>query len=134
MKRAACMVSALAVLVLAAGADSANTPTIKQLMTKLHKGANAPVNRIKGQLKSDSPDWKVVQETSKELMLLGASLPKGEPKKGDKANYERLANAYYDQTRALDDAARVQDKAKATAALGKLGASCKDCHVAHKGK
>ena len=50
------------------------------------------------------------------------------------ANYEKLATAYFDDARTLDDAAKIEDKAQTRAALGKLGASCKTCHTAHKGK
>ncbi len=134
MKRLACAASALAVLVLAAGADNAETATAKQLMNTLHKGANAPLTRLKTALKSETPDWKTVQDASKELVVLGEGLPKTEPSRGDKAQYEKLATSYYDDARALDDAAKVEDKSQAQAALGKLGASCKTCHTAHKGK
>jgi cytochrome c556 len=134
MKRLACAVSALAVLVLTAGADDAETPTAKQLMNKLHKGANAPVTRLQTALKSDTPDWKAVRGASKDLVVLGEGLPKTRPSKGDTANYEKLANAYYADAKALDAAAKIEDKPKAQAALKKLGASCKTCHTAHKGK
>ena len=134
MKRLACVASVLAVLVMAAGADDSETQTAKQLMNKLHKGANAPLTRLKTALKSDAPDWKQVQDASKELVVLGAGLPQTEPAKGDRANFQKLATAYYDDARSLDDAAKNENKALAQAALGKLGASCKACHTAHKGK
>ena len=95
MKRFACVASVLAVLALAAGADNPETQTVKQLMNKLHKGANAPLTRLKTALKSETPDWKKVQDASKELVVLGAGLPKTEPAKGDKANYEKLATSLF---------------------------------------
>lgn len=134
MKRVACVASALAILVLAAGADDATTPSIKEVMTKLHKGANAPLSKLKTALKAESPDWTSIRISTAQVTVLGASLPKNAPPKGEKADYERRARAYLANAKDLNAAAKAEDKAQAQAALDKLGASCKDCHSAHKGK
>jgi hypothetical protein len=134
MKRLVCMSSTLTVLALLAGAGADETPTIKQLMQKLHKGAKAPLTTLKTALKAESPDWKAVQDQSKDVVILGAGLAKGEPPRGEKTSFVKLANAYYENAKDLDDAAKKQDKAEAQAALSKLGASCKSCHAAHKGQ
>ena len=131
MKRTACVASVLAVLIMAARADD-STPSIKEIMGKLHKGANAPLAKLKTALKTDTPDWKDVQDLSKDFVILGAGLAKNEPPKGDKSAFVKLADAYYQNAKALDDAAKAEDKAKAQAALSKIGASCKACHSAHK--
>jgi cytochrome c556 len=131
MKRMACMASVLAVLIVAARADD-STPSIKEIMGKLHKGANAPLAKLKTALKADAPDWKDVQDLSKDFVILGAGLAKNEPPRGDKSAFEQLANAYYQNAKSLDDASKAEDKAKAQAALNKIGASCKACHSAHK--
>ena len=131
MKRAALAASVLAVLVLAAGADD-STPSIKEIMGKLHKGANAPLAKLKTALKSDTPDWKDVQELSKLFVSQGAGLAKNQPPKGDKSAFDKRAKDYYQYAKALDDAAKAEDKAKAQSALNKIGASCKACHSAHK--
>jgi cytochrome c556 len=135
-KRPVCVASALAILAFSAwaGGTEQETPTIKQIMTKLHKGAKSHLNTLKAALKAESPDWKVVQETTKDVVIQATALAKTEPPKGEKANYEKLTDAYYLGSKALDEAAKAEDKAKATAALGKLGASCKSCHTAHKGQ
>ena len=65
MKRIACMTGVLAMVIAGAlvtgragaGDDAAS---IKDLMGKLHKGAKAPLNQVKAQLKSDSPDWAAI--------------------------------------------------------------------------
>ena len=134
MKRLVCMASALAILVLAAGAGAEDPPSIKEVMSKLHKGANAPLAKLKTALKSESPDWNAVQDLSKDFVILGAALSKNDPPRGEKADFVKLADAYYQNAKALDDAAKAEDKAKAQAALKKIGASCKACHSAHKGQ
>ena len=73
MKRMACVASVLAVLIMAARADD-STPSIKEIMGKLHKGANAPLAKLKTALKSDTPDWKDVQDLSKDFVKLGRRL------------------------------------------------------------
>lgn len=138
MKRLVCVAGVLAVLGAAtlstvlAGAD--DTPSIKQVMVKLHKGADAPIAVLKTQLKSDTPDWAKVQKATKDFVILGASLAKNDPPKGDAASWKPLANAYFADSKATDDAASAKDLNAARASFGKLAASCKSCHVAHKGK
>lgn len=134
MKRLVCLTSTLAVLAFLAGAATDDSPTIKQVMAKLHKGANAPLAKLKTALKAESPDWKAVQDLSKDFVILGAALSKNDPPRGEKSDFVKLANAYYEDAKALDDASKAEDKAKAQAALNKIGASCKACHTAHKGQ
>jgi cytochrome c556 len=138
MKRPVCLASALAVLALSAVASvqgqGQETPTIKQIMAKLHKGANAPLAKAKAALKGDAPDWKAVQDASKDMVILGALLSKNDPPRGEKADFDKLANTYHENAKALDDAAKAEDKAKSQAALGKIGGLCKSCHSAHKGQ
>src|SRR5260370_2025306 len=130
MKRSTCLASLLAVLIVAARADEPK-PSIKEIMGKLHKGANAPLAKLKTALKADTPDWKEVQDLSKDFVILGAGLAKNEPPRGDKSAFERLAVAYFQNAKALDDAAKSEDRQKAQAALNRIGASCKTCHSAH---
>src|SRR4051812_21504229 len=116
-----------------AGAQ-ADTPTIKDVMNKLHKGANSPLGQLKGALASDSPDWESIQKKTKDFVILGASLAKNDPPKGEKESWKTLSDSYFADAKALDDAAHAKDKAAAQAAQKKLSASCKSCHTAHKGK
>ncbi len=140
MKRIACVSTVLAVLVAAAlnsgsraGAEDAS-PSIKDIMVKLHKGASSPLAVLKKELRSDSPDWKKVQSKSKDFVILGASLAKTEASKGDPQSYKTLATNYYDNSKALDDAAAKEDKTAANVAFSKLSSSCQACHKAHRGK
>jgi cytochrome c556 len=131
MKRTACAASVLAVLIMAARADD-STPSIKEIMGKLHKGANAPLAKLKTALKSDTPDWKDVQDLTEDFVSLGAGLAKNKPPKGDNSAFKKRADAYYEYAKSLAAAAKAEDKAKAQSALNKIGGSCRACHSAHK--
>ncbi|MDR3634412.1 MAG: cytochrome c [Isosphaeraceae bacterium] len=133
------LAGALAVVVAAvvagrADADNAETPSIKQVMVKLHKGANAPVGKLKGELKGEKPNWDTIQKQTKEIVVLSAALAKNEPSKGDAASWKKLSDEYFQDAKALDDAAQAKDLAAAKTAHGRLSASCKACHSVHKGK
>jgi Cytochrome C' len=134
MKRLVCLASTFATLALLAGARTQDSATIKEVMDKLHKGGTAPLAKLKTALKAESPDWKEVQDLTKEFVTFGALLEKNDPPRGEKADFEKLAKAYHKNAKALDEAAKAEDKAKAKAALGKITASCKACHTAHKGQ
>jgi cytochrome c556 len=142
MKRIACMMGVVAVVIAAAlvtsqagaGAGAAAEPTsIKDVMDALHKGAKSPLAQLKTQLKAETPNWAEIQGETKEFVTIGASLAKFEPPKGDAADYKSQATTYYSNAKALDEAAQKKDLAATKKAFGKISASCKDCHTAHKG-
>ena len=84
MKRLACVLSVVSLVVASglAGAQDENSPTIKDVMQKFHKGANSPLAKLKTALKSDTPDWKSIQDASKDFVILGAALAKNDPPQG----------------------------------------------------
>jgi cytochrome c556 len=127
------MVIAGALVTGSAGAGD-EAASIKDLMGKLHKGAKAPLNQVKAQLKSDSPDWAKIKSDAKEINALSASLAKFDPPKGDAAAYKALAATYHNTAKALDAAAEKEDLGATKAACTKLSTSCKECHSAHKGQ
>jgi hypothetical protein len=134
MKNVTCC-AAVAALVVSSGlvaAQGEKTPTTKEVMRKLHKGANSPLAKLKVAMKSDSPDWTSVQNTTKEFVTLGAAMAKNEPTKGEAASFKKLADAYYENSKAMDTAAKDEDKPKTQAALTKVSTSCMACHKAHK--
>ncbi len=131
----ACVVGLTAILGLAltfAGADDEKTATIKEVMRKLHKGANAPLAKLKKALAADSPDWEAIQKTTKDFATVGAALPKNDPPKGDKEDFKKLAESYSKNAKSLNEAAKEEDKAEALAAFKKVSTSCMACHKAHK--
>lgn len=137
MKRCVLVTSILALLAVVSltlspnGAD-AKDPSIKEVMGKLHKGANAPLGVLKRELQSDDPPWPEIQKVSREFLILGAALGKNPPPKGDKDSWAKLARQYYDNAKALDDAAQKKDKPAALAAQGRIAGSCNACHNAHR--
>ncbi len=131
----ACVVGLVAISALATsfvGADEEKTATIKEVMRKLHKGANSPLAKLKKALAADSPDWKDIQKLTKDFATFGAALGKNDPPKGEKEDFKKLADAYYHNAKALNDAAKKEDKAAAQAAFKKVSTSCTTCHKAHK--
>ncbi len=140
MRSLMCVASVLVLLAVAgwvshpAGAASDDeTPSIKKIMAALHKGAKAPLNNVKALLKSDSPDWSKVEKDAEVIVKYAAFLPKHDPPKGEKADFEKLAKDYEKSAKALEAAAEKEELKAARAASKKLGASCKACHTAHKG-
>ena len=101
-------------------------------MAKLHKGSKAPLNAVKAELKTDSPDWAKVKTEATIIEKFGAFLPKVEPPRGEKESYHKLAKAYEKNAKALKEAADQEDLAKAKAATKGLSGSCQSCHKAHK--
>jgi len=114
------------------GDDEDKTPTIKEVMQKLHKGADSPLAKLKTALKADAPDWKSIQDKSKDFVILGAAMAKNDPPKGEKKDFKKLADDYYEESKKMDDAAKKEDKTATEAAFKKVSTSCMACHKAHK--
>ena len=108
------------------------TPKIKDVMNKLHKGSTSQQNVLKKQVQASPLDWEAIGKTTKDFVILGAAMAKNDPPKGDKDSWKKLADQYFDNSKALDDAAKDKDIDKLKAAQKKMGASCKACHTAHK--
>ncbi len=122
---------ALAVPVAAASFEG-ETPTIKSVMGKLHKGSKSQFALLKTQAEAPTPDWTAIGKTTKDFVILGAALEKNEPPKGDKASWKKLADKYFADSKSLDDAASAKDLTALKAAQKAMGGSCKSCHTAHK--
>jgi|SRR5579884_2697372 len=115
-------------------ADDTKTPTIKEVMDKLHRGAKSPLSQVKKELRSRRPDWVQLQKQTKDFVILGAALAKNSPPRGSKASWSKLSLAYFNNAKTLDEAVEAENQRAANAALGKLSHSCAACHGAHKGK
>ena len=94
MKRFACMIGVLSMVIAAAlvtgqaGAGD-EAASIKDLMRKLHKDAKAPLKQLQGQLKGESaPDWAAIKSQAKEVDSLSAALDKFDPPRGDASAYK----------------------------------------------
>jgi cytochrome c556 len=129
----------MAVLVMAtlapgpAGAFSdEGTPSIKKVMTKLHKGKTAPLNTLKAALKNNSPNWTKVQEEAKIYATYSAAMPKNDPPRGDKESFEKLAKAYASAGKSLEDSAEKEELKGSRDALKSISTSCIPCHKSHR--
>ncbi len=140
MRSLICAAGVLAVMAFAclaggsAGAsdDDDETPTIKTVMEKLHKGAKSPVNNLKAALKANAPDWESVQKEAKLVKKYGDALPKNDPPRGKKEAYEKLAKAYASSAKSLEEAAEKENLKGARDALKKIQGSCTACHKSHR--
>jgi cytochrome c556 len=137
MKRLACVLGLLAVAALAVwvgqpllAADK--EPTVKEIMTKAHKGGNSLLAKLGKELKAEEPPWETVQQQTKELVTLGASLGKNKPPKGSQESWDRLTKAYLATAKALDGAAKEKGLAVARAQHKALTQQCGACHKAHR--
>ena len=130
---AASVLAVMAVASLAAGSagasdDDEETPTIKTVMEKLHKGGKSPVNNLKAALKGDSPDWEARYRRRQKLVKkYGDALPKNDPPRGKKEAYEKLAKAYASSAKSLEEAAGKENLKGARDALKKIQGSCTAC-------
>jgi cytochrome c556 len=123
----------VALVVLAPSAPAVeDKPTIKDIMTKAHKGGDSILAKIGKELKSDDPTWADVKSGAAELVKLGGSLAKATPDKGEKASWDKQTKSYSAKATTLKKAADSMDKAAAAKALKGLTTSCKACHSVHK--
>lgn len=124
-----------AVVALSVGAANSadeKVPAIKEIMRAGHKGDEALTAKI-GQA-AKSGNWADAQKYAKKLAENGAVLAKNTPKKGDPKSWEALATKYAANTKAVYEAAEKKDPQATKSAIGTIGASCKACHTAHRGK
>ena len=125
---------ALAVPVAALAVDEDKTPTVKDIMNKLHKGSTSQSNALKKQAQANPPDWDAIGKTTKDFVILGAAMAKNDPPKGEKESWKKLADKYFANAKGLDDAAKDKDIDKLKAAQKSMAGSCNACHEAHKPK
>jgi cytochrome c556 len=135
VKKLTYVAAALAVLaVVAVAAD----PSIKDIMTKGHSGGDSLLGVIQKQMKSDKPDWDLVNKNTDQLIEFGKVLPKSEYPKtapnGSKEGWEKACKAYIEQVTALDEAAGKKDKEATAAAATKMQTNCGACHKDFKPK
>ncbi len=133
MKKSWLILAVVAVAVpVVAAASQGETPKIKDVMAKLHKGSKSQSAVLKAQAEAKTPDWDAIGKTTKDFVILGAALEKNDPPQGEKASWKKLADKYFGDAKALDDAASAHDIEALKAAQKSMNASCKACHTAHR--
>src|SRR5947209_206658 len=95
MKRLAHGLCGLAVLAVAGWALAEDKPpTIKEIMTKAHKGSTSLLMKLRQELDAGDPAWEPIEKQSKELVGLGKSLGKNKPPRGEKESWDKLTKQY----------------------------------------
>jgi hypothetical protein len=119
---------------LGTSADKEKDPTIKEIMTKAHKGGDSLIEKLGKELKADEPKWDDIQKQSKELVDLGTALGKNKPPQGGQESWDKLTKKYLDEAKVLDEAAKKKNKTATADAQMTLKTYCADCHKVHKPK
>jgi hypothetical protein len=111
--------------------DKKKEMTIKDVM-KAQNGKTGLGAKLSAAAKAEK--WEDAEKIGKQFKELGDALAKQTPPKGEKESWEKLTKAYSEAGTAAAEAAGKKDgKALADAAKHfNPGASCKDCHSAHK--
>ena len=109
-------------------AQDKKTYTIKQIM-KEH-GKKGAVAALKTEVAEGK--WDDAKKDAAKLKEVGEALGTLKAEKGDADSWKKLAAKYKENTAAVAEAVDKKDEKAATAALGKIGGSCKECHSVHK--
>jgi hypothetical protein len=108
--------------------------SLKDIMSRLHKGDDAVRPTIEKDLKEDTLDWPAIQKLTKQYLDGAEAVSKKNPPLGEKDSWTKLTKIFIAGAKDLNDAAKQQDKAKTIAADDKLSKACGDCHTAHRPK
>jgi Cytochrome C' len=115
-----------------ASAPLGDSPTTKQVMSKLGKGPNALTPVIGKELETDPPAWETIGPHAAEYARLAVAMGKNEPRKGSKESWTDLSGAFAESAQALNKAAQAKDRKAALEAHGQLAGSCTQCHREHR--
>jgi hypothetical protein len=116
------------------GAQGQKDPSIKEIMTKAHKGGDSLLATVGRELKADEPDWADARQKTQELGSLAMALGRHDPPQGQKESWVMRTNQYLVTAKVLDTSVQNKDRKSALAAHQKLRKLCADCHKAHRGK
>src|SRR5262249_524158 len=105
MQRLRSLASVLTVLAIAPAFAQERTPTVKEIMTHLHRGPDCLRARISKALKADEPDWDALHKDTRAFARLAENLAKNEAPRGAKESWEKLTEEFSSQAKALNDAA-----------------------------
>ena len=127
------MTSLFAVGVVDAQDSKNRTPSISDVMRKVNSkmGLSKAVGKA---LRGDTVSWSDVEKQTKEIVEHIEDLGKNTPPKGSKESWEKLTKEYLENAKALNEAVKKKDKAKATEVMMKIGRSCGACHNVHQDK
>ncbi len=114
------------------GGGGGGSPAIKAAMEKIGKGPQSLGSTIGAQLKGESPDWSVLQTSSKEFVAQASGLAGQKPPRGTPESWEKQVAEFVAAAKDLEKASEAKDKDAATTANTKIGQSCNSCHQEHR--
>jgi cytochrome c556 len=130
------LTGALALAVILTGVQAEDKedkgPSVKEIMTKAHKGADSTLNKARAALKDK--DFDELATRAATLVKLGEDLGKAKFPRGEAESWKTLTSTYVKNAKALEKAAKDNDEATAKKTIGGLNTSCKKCHDTHKSK
>src|SRR5436853_6119798 len=92
------------------GAQGRKDPSIKEVMTKAHKGGNSLLATVGKELQADEPDWADVRKKTQELGSLATALGRHDPPQGKKASWATRTNQYLVSAKVLDASVPTHDR------------------------
>jgi hypothetical protein len=107
-------------------------PSIKEIMTRAHKGARSLLTQVGGDLKETSPAWTDARSKTRELVGLATTLGKRVPPRGERKSWTSWTNRYLVGAKVLDASIARKDRKNAQAALAQLRTLCAGCHREHR--
>jgi hypothetical protein len=122
----------VAAVVLASAGAEKKGPSVKDIMTKAHKGGDSLLGRLELDLGRDAPDWPADRERTKELVGLGTALGKHLPPQGARKSWVAWTNRYLVAAKALDAAVEQKSLKSSRDALDQLKGTCSGCHRDHR--
>jgi cytochrome c556 len=108
------------------------TPSVKEIMQKLHGGRDGLRTKLNKEMRASKPDWEQIERETKEFVKFAEALGKNNPPRGDRQSWDRLTGLYVASAKDMDTAAEKHDVAGFKAAFNKMGGSCLNCHNAHR--
>jgi hypothetical protein len=106
-------------------------PSTKDIMGKVGKPSGL-YSSVAKELREADPMWDEVQQQTKEMAKLLASLGSLTPPKGDKDSWTKLTKAFAENAKALETATTKMDLKASRDISKKMMDSCKGCHTVHR--
>lgn len=96
-----------------------------------NRNSDSYVRIIGTQLARFEPDWREVEQNSRDLVRMGKLLAQHKPPRGDLESWRKLTDLYTARATLVVDAVEQRDKDTALKQL-RLVVNCRACHQAHK--
>jgi hypothetical protein len=103
----------------------------KKVMDKVHVGKQSLLSVLNKDLRKAEPDWKTDEENLTEIIRLMSMLTKKKPPRGSQEAWDKLVQDYVDGAKAARQNVKDHRLQPGRAALGKVIATCDECHDNH---